>query len=88
MLDSLLVDERVPGDRDADREREQETGRVGVSRESAHEDDSAADEENADGLDPADGRADYCCADEYEHRCAPPRDRVHEGQVRPCRTPS
>ena len=47
VLHTLLVDERVAGNRNADPEREQDAPRVRLSRHAPHEQDPASDEQDS-----------------------------------------
>ena len=82
VVKSLLVDERVRGDRAADRQRDRHPGRA--VPEAAHEQDARCDEADAESLAGGHVRAEHDgAADQHQHRRRPARDGIDEGEVAP-----
>ena len=79
VLDALLVDERVAGDRHADHEREGDSATIDGAVDTAHEDHADADQDHTHRLPHTERNARERCARQHEHRRRPASDRVRRG---------
>src|SRR5438270_8254951 len=80
MSQALLVDERVRGDHDSDRQADGDAFRA--ASETAHEYDSGADEADPQRLAGGDGMAEHDGrTEQHEHGRRAARDRIDDGEL-------